>query len=57
MAKWKVKYELRDHHTRTVEAETVEGAEEIVCNECWRRHRSDVYAITETERIEPGKVL
>jgi len=51
MAKWQVKYELRDYYSRTVEAETAEEAEEIICNECWRRHRSDVYTISETKRL------
>ena len=55
MAKWKVTYELRSTHTRTVEADSLQEAEDLVCEESYRRHRQSVYDILETEQIE-GKV-
>lgn len=55
MPKWKVKYEIRNYYEMVVEAETHEEAEQKVCDESWRRHRSDIYAISETEQLD-GKV-
>jgi len=52
MAKWQVRYELRDYFTRTVEADSAEEAEEIVCNECYDKHRSDVYDIHWTKIVK-----
>ena len=55
MAKWRVKYELRDYHERVVEADSLQEAEEKICEESYRRHRQDVYHIWETEQLD-GKV-
>lgn len=52
MAKWQVRYELRDYYTRVVEADSAEEAEEIICNECYRRHNSDVYDIHWTKPVK-----
>lgn len=55
MSKWRVKYELRSYHTMVVEADTLQDAENKVCEASYRRHKEDVYDILETEQIE-GKV-
>ncbi|MGW8178503.1 MAG: hypothetical protein ACWGQW_07030 [bacterium] len=51
MSKFKVRYELRSQHVRTTEAESVEHAEEIVCEESWRRHRDSIYDILLVEVV------
>jgi hypothetical protein len=57
MKKFKVKYETRDYYIRTVEAENIFEAEQIVCRESWKRHRTDIYHIHEVTEVdnEEGK--
>jgi len=45
MAKYKVKYEIRDYYTRIVEADNPQHAEEIVCQD-------NVYDIISNELVE-----
>lgn len=51
MAKYRVTYELRDTHTVTVEAENAEQAQQIVCSNCYKWHRSDVYDFLRVEEL------
>ena len=52
MPKYKVTYELRDKFKRIVEADSPEEAEQIICDECWARHHSDVYDICDVEELK-----
>jgi len=57
MAKWRIKYELRDYIERIVKANSAEEAEDIVCIDSYKRHGQDIYDIWYIEPVkeEPNK--
>jgi len=52
MTKWRVEYELRSYHTRIIKADSKEEAEEIVCEESYRRHGEDIYDICSVKPVK-----
>ena len=52
MPKYKVTYELRDTHTRTITASSREEASEIVCAAAWRLHKTAVWDVTKIAEIK-----